>query len=127
MRITFCAKCGTTNPAIRALKVSFLSAFLSPISPLAKLSCHYGDENCSLFSSLFVEIKVCFETCLIQFIFIMIVDVGTIRFQLKSKVTVVASIQSWRSRPYAKSQPLVTFRDAHNTDIAVVSQIRGAK
>ena len=35
--------------------------------------------------------KVCFDTCPIQLFFIMIVDVGTILFQLKS--TVIASIE----------------------------------
>ena len=54
----------------------------------------------------------------------MIVDVGITLFQLKS--TVIASIEylitsGYASQilvqPYAKSQPLVTFSDAHNTHV----------
>ena len=79
------------------LKVSFLSAFLSPISPLIKLPWRR-----KLFT-VFVVIrqdKVCFETCPIQLFFIMIVDVGTILFQLKSSV--IASIEYlylWLRKP----------------------------
>ena len=58
----------------------------------------------------FCQDEVCFETCPIQLFFIMIVDVGTILFQLKSKPTVIASIEyssGYTSQilvqPYAKS------------------------
>ena len=76
------------HPAVRALKVSFLSAFFVARSPLAKLPWRR-----KLFTVLLVirQDKVCFEICPIQLFFIMIVDVGTILFQLKS--TVIASIE----------------------------------
>ena len=75
-------------PAVRALKVSFLSAFCVAHSPLAKLPWRR-----KLFTVFLVirQDKVCFGTCPIQLFFIMIVDVGTILFQLKS--TVIASIE----------------------------------
>ena len=64
-----------------ALKVSFLSAFFVAHSPLAKLPWRR-----KLFTVFLVirQDKVCFDTCPIQLFFIMIVDVGTILFQLKS-------------------------------------------
>ena len=71
-----------------ALKVSFISAFFVAHSQLAKLPWRR-----KLFT-VFLDIrqdKVCFDTCPIQLFFIMIVDVGTILFQLKS--TVIASIE----------------------------------
>ena len=76
------------HPAVRALKVSFVSAFFVGHSPLAKLPWRR-----ELFTAFLVirQDKVCFDTCPIQLLFIMIVDVGTILFQLKS--TVIASIE----------------------------------
>ena len=68
--------------------VHFLSAFLSSISLLGKLPWLR-----KLFT-VFVIIRqdrVYFEKCPIQLFFIMIVDVGTVLFQLKS--TVIASIE----------------------------------
>ena len=66
----------------RINKVPFYPPFCRPFR--CWQSCH-GDENCLLFSSLFVEI-IFFETCSIQLIFIMIVDFGTILLHLKSTV-----------------------------------------
>ena len=81
------------HPAVRALKVYFLSAFFVAHSPLAKLPWRR-----KLFTVFLVirQDKVCFDTCPIQVFFIMIVDVVTILFQLKS--TVIASIDLVRQR-----------------------------
>ena len=108
------------HPAVRALKVSFLSTFLVSHFAVGKVAMATKTVYCFL---VIRKDKVCFETCPIQLFFIMIVDVGTILFQLKS--TVIASIEylyaSYASQimaqPYAKSQPLVTFSDAHNTHV----------
>ena len=78
----------SSSPAVRALKVSFLSAFFVAHSPLAKLPWRR-----KLFTVFLVirQDKVCFDTCPIQLFFIMIEDVGTILFQLK--ITAIASIE----------------------------------
>ena len=70
------------------VKFSFISAFFVAHSPLAKLPWRR-----KLFTVFLVirQDKVCFDTCPIQLFFIMIVDVGTTLFQLKS--TVIASIE----------------------------------
>ena len=77
-----------TIPLTIPLQVSFLSAFFVAHSPLAKLPWRR-----KLFTVFLVirQDKVYFDTCPIQLFFIMIVDVGTILFQLKS--TVIASIE----------------------------------
>ena len=70
------------------VKSFFSIRFFVAHSPLAKLPWRR-----KLFTVFLVirQDKVCFDTCPIQLFFIMIVDVGTILFQLKS--TVIAAIE----------------------------------
>ena len=63
----------------------FVSAFFVAHSPLAKLP--WRRKLFTVFPVIRQDI-VCFDTCPIQIFFIMIVDVGTILFQLKSNVIV---------------------------------------
>ena len=75
-------------PAVRTFILHFLSAFLSSISLLAKLS--WPRKLFTVFVIIRQDRVFC-EKCPIQLFFIMIVDVGAILFQLKS--TVMASIE----------------------------------
>ena len=75
-------------PAVRAFIVHFVSAFLSSISLLAKLP--WLRKLFTVFVNIRQDRVFC-EKCPIQLFIIMVVDVGTILFQLKS--TVIASIE----------------------------------